>query len=419
MKLKDKTLAVSLLQEKALNDMAYTYPEIASRTGYSKPQLIRIMKEIRQKKDTESIITHGNTGRKPVTTASDQEISYLREFKKPYPYITIAQFRDIYLEDVINAPDKQDDVLHYGLKERSLSWFRELFIKENWRSPAAKKINKDSFRRTHPIRAPRPQRGELVQIDGTPYDWFGDGRVYTLHLAVDDATSEVLAGYFMADECQRGYSRMMKILVEKHGIPQALYSDRHSIFRSVKDRSITQFGRMMQDLNIQMIFANTPQAKGRVERRNQTEQMRLLNDIKRFKIKDYDELNIWYNEFYTKYLNFKFAYLPSNPIDAFRPIAETFDYSSIFRVRLTRVIRNDMFSYETWLYSPVDRNGEIVTIQNGTTVKLYIDAITENMYIEYNMKRYPCIKVGGRMRSESQIVSNQKELEILLKKNRE
>ena len=77
----------------------------------------------------------------------------------------------------------------------------------------------------------------------------------------------------------------------------ALYSDKHSIFLSHKEDSLTQFGMMMEDLGIETIYANTSQAKGRVERYNGTVQRRLPNDIRRFKIRTYDELNEWFNSF--------------------------------------------------------------------------------------------------------------------------
>ena len=96
-----------------------------------------------KEKDMSSILTHGNTGRKPVTTASDQEVSYLREMKKSYPAITITQFRDIFIEDVIENPDMQDDIHQYSLKPRSVSWFRQLFISENWQSPANRPVRRD------------------------------------------------------------------------------------------------------------------------------------------------------------------------------------------------------------------------------------------------------------------------------------
>ena len=127
---KEKELALQLLLQKQ-TDISLTYETIERLTGYSKRQLIRLSGDLKEK-DMESILKHGNTGKKPITTASDQEVSYLRNFKKPYPNITIAQFRDIYLEDVIESPKGKSDVEKYHLKPRSKSWFRELFIREGW-----------------------------------------------------------------------------------------------------------------------------------------------------------------------------------------------------------------------------------------------------------------------------------------------
>ena len=119
--MKDKEKALQMLLERQCNPMI-TYEMISEKTGYGRKQLDRLATELKEK-DITSILTHGNTGRKPVTTASDQEVSYLREMKKSYPAITIAQFRDIFIEDVIENPDMKDDVLEYGLKPRSVSWF--------------------------------------------------------------------------------------------------------------------------------------------------------------------------------------------------------------------------------------------------------------------------------------------------------
>ena len=93
----------------------------------------------------------------------------------------------------------------------------------------------------------------------------------------------------------------------------SLYSDKHTIFRSSKEGNLTQFGQMMADLGIEMIFANSPQAKGRIERYNGTVQRRLPNDIIRFGIHDYDTLNRWFTAFYLPYIRSKFAFLPKGP----------------------------------------------------------------------------------------------------------
>ena len=121
-------------------------------------------------------------------------------------------------------------------------------------------------------------------IDGTPHDWFQDYKKYSLHLAIDDATSEALCGWFMPTECLEGYVHMLEILVNKYGIPENFYSDKHTILINPKDGELTNFGYMCEDLGINTIAANTPQAKGKVEKWNNTIQNRLVNDIKRYNI---------------------------------------------------------------------------------------------------------------------------------------
>lgn len=414
---KDKTLALELLIQKA-SDSTITYDEISRRTGYDRRSLMRFANDLVEK-SPEEILRHGNTGRKPATTASPSEIEYLCTLKSKYPHITIAQFRDIFIEDIIDNPALQADVEKYGLFPRSPSWFRQLFINQGWESPAAKRIRKDGNHITHPIREPSARMGALAQIDGTPFDWFGDGRNYTLHMAVDDATTTVLSGWFMPSECTRGYCRMMRQMIDAYGIPEALYSDKDSVFRSVKAGTSTQFADMMNDLHIRMIFANSPEAKGRIERYNGTAQLRLPNDIIRFGIKDYDQLNVWFNSFYRKYLNKKFSFPPRDPRCAFLEPANDYDPSAIFRMRYTRQVNSSMISFDKLLYKPVNADGSIHVIRDGTTVKVFRDVFTEALYVEYYGKRYPCVVAGARKHADApETISNQKDLQELLKGSR-
>lgn len=128
-----------------------------------------------------------------------------------------------------------------------------------------------------------PRKGMLVQIDGTPFDWFNNGEMYSLHLAVDDATKEIIAGWFTKNECLYGYLKVIKIMIEECGTPIAMYSDKHSIFNP-KDKleGQTKFQIVMERLGVETIRANSSEAKGRIERYNGTCQNRLPNDIKRF-----------------------------------------------------------------------------------------------------------------------------------------
>lgn len=189
--MKNKELALQLLIEKR-TDINLTLDDISKKSGYSKRQLMRLSKELDKCEDMEALLLHANTGKEPANKALPSELEFLREFKKPYPIITIAHFRDIFMEDVIQNPEMKDVVEQYHLQERSSSFFRRLFMQEGWKSPEGRKPLRRDGRALHPLRDPAAQRGILVQTDGTPYDWLGNNQVWSLHLAVDDATSEVL-----------------------------------------------------------------------------------------------------------------------------------------------------------------------------------------------------------------------------------
>ena len=134
--------ALRLLARKK-SDPKITYADIELETGYSKRQLIRLSKRLDQE-DVGSVLVHGNSGSRPHNASSEDEVRYLRRLKEPYPNVTIAHFRDIYIEDVIENPAKADDVQRYGLVRRGPTWFRELFAREGWtsarRAPTAMKV---------------------------------------------------------------------------------------------------------------------------------------------------------------------------------------------------------------------------------------------------------------------------------------
>lgn len=409
-RLKPRQEILSLLKDKLDGKVDMSYQDISRITGYSKRQLIRLSKEI-EEKDIETVLIHGNSGRIAQNTAKDAEIEFYKKLKKQYPNITIAQFKDYVDEDHLDNPNKLWEVKKYKLVRRSYSFFQKLFKKLKWKS-IRKHRSSSSKRILHLIREPMPRRGMLIQIDGTPLDWFDNGEEYCMHLAVDDATSEILAGWFTSEECQYGYIKIMRLILEKYGIPLKLYSDKHTIFKTI-DGKLTQFASMMKDLGIEMIFANSPEAKGRVEKSNDTVQKRLVNDIKRFKIKNYDELNIWFNDFYINYLNQKFARLPKDLNDDFIPMLENYDYDHLFSWRFERVINsNNMFSFNGYYYAPYDEEtGEIIPIRRTVKVALRQSVETKQVKIYRMNKWYPCKEMGkSALGKKNKVVSNQKEL---------
>lgn len=386
--------AVEMLGRKAAGE-GVTYADIALETGYSERQLMRLAKRLAQGGE-EAALSHGGAGRRAPNAAGEAEVEFMRRLKEPYPSITVAHFRDIFIEDVLENPARADDVSRFGLVARSESWFRGLFAREGWVSPAARRPRRDREGRPHPMREPQPRRGMLVQVDATPYDWFGDGEAWAMHLAVDDATTGVLAGWFMPTECTRGYARMMRELVGRHGVPASIYSDKDAVFRATKDGSPTQFAAMMSDLGVRMVFANSPQAKGRVERYNRTVQLRLGNDLRRFGVRGYGEVNEWFNGFYAPYLNRRFSYRPRDPRSEFRPLPDGVDLSRVFRTRERRVARGGVVSYGRALYALVDGDGVVCDPGPGAEVAVFVDALTEELYAERGGRRYAMAPVGER-----------------------
>lgn len=163
----------------------------------------------------------------------------------------------------------------------------------------------------------------------------------------------------MPTECLEGYVHMLEILVIKYSIPENFYSDKHTILISPKDSNLTNFSHMCEDLGINIIAANTPQAKGKVEKWNNTIQNRLINDIKRYNIKSIDELNIFFNNYYCNYLNQKYAYEPKEKETAFVPL-DNIDLSNILCIRDTRTILNgNMISWNNHYYQILNKDNSI------------------------------------------------------------
>jgi len=158
-------------------------------------------------------------------------------------------------------------------------------------------------KRVFQLRDRRSRFGELVQIDGSPHDWFeGRSAPCTLLVFIDDATGKLLYLRFVPAETTAAYMDALRSYLHAHGRPVSFYSDRHSIFRinteePVSGNGLTQFGRALDTLDIEAIHARTPQAKGRVERANQTLQDRLVKEMRLRKIDTPAEGNAFVAEY--------------------------------------------------------------------------------------------------------------------------
>lgn len=175
---------------------------------------------------------------------------------------------------------------------------------------------------------------------------------------------------------------------------------------------------MCNELGIELIFANTPQAKGKVERMNGTIQNRLLNDIKRYEIKSYDKLNLWFNSHYVGYLNKKFSYKAKEMEEDFVSIGDT-DLTTILCTKVRRkILDGNVISINNNYYMPVDYDNNPVTFYLGTEVEVWQDIFNGMIRIYHNKNIYKTKLVPGHIRDNEKLkqikINNQKEMEQAL-----
>lgn len=196
------------------------------------------------------------------------------------------------------------------------------------------------------IHQPRNRRsclGELIQIDGSDHAWFEDRALAcTLLVFIDDATSRLMQLHFVPTESAFAYFEATRSYLEQHGKPVAFYSDKASIFRAVQTstdfgRGATQYGRALFELNIDIMCANTSQAKGRVERANLTLQDRLVKELRLRGINTREAANAFAPHFIADF-NTRFAKPARRDFDAHRPVRDDEDLELIFTWRLQRKV---------------------------------------------------------------------------------
>ena len=222
-------------------------------------------------------------------------------------------------------------------RETLRSWMRQAGI---WMSRAERKrIQQPRHRREHV--------GELVQIDGSEHRWFEDrAAACTLLVFVDDATSRLMELRFVASESTFAYFEALKAYLRRHGKPVAFYSDKHSIFRvsnenAASGNGMTQFGRALSELNIEILCANTSQAKGRVERAHHTLQDRLVKELRLAGISTIEAANAFLPSFVANY-NGRFAKPAARDQDFHRSVDPRQDLDQILCWREQRQVSHQL-----------------------------------------------------------------------------
>ncbi len=280
-------------------------------------------------------LAHGNRGRKPPNAIEEELRQQVLElsgskysgFNQQHFTELLAEREGIYL---------------------SRSSVRNILLESGIRSPRKRRAPKHRSRRER-----YPEEGMLLQIDGSPHDWLqGRGPGLSLVGAIDDATGKVPYALFQEQEDTKGYLLMLREITLKEGIPLALYHDRHSIFELPPDklptieeqlsgkRPLTQFGRLMEELGITSISANSPQAKGRIERLWRTFQDRLTSELRLAEAKTANEANQVLADFLPRY-NRKFAVKAAEPELAYRKLDSGFKPEEFFCFKYQRTVGAD------------------------------------------------------------------------------
>ena len=319
-----------------INDLVkgnYNIDQASKLLNITSRQVLRLKKEFIEK-GVDGII-HKSRGKKPNNAKSDELVKKILNLKKDYKYekANFTHFKELLKE--------------YENIDISYSCLYSILTKNGFKSPKKHKKVKLHHRRKR-----KSYFGEFVQTDGTPFDWFGIGKKYTIHGYIDDATGIPLALYMCESECLLGYLEITRQMLESFGMPETIYSDRFSVFfppNSAKltiedelqglERPKTQFFSILESLNINLIAAGSSQAKGRIERLWGTLQDRLVTEFRLNNITTIEQANIFLKN-YVKIYAKKFGVAPQKKDTKFIPVPKDVNLNTLLTTKFTRCIDN-------------------------------------------------------------------------------
>ena len=299
--------------------------EAAEVLGVSERHVWRILAEYR--KEGAAALAHGNRGRRANNSIPEEARTQVVALART----RYARVNHTHLTELL--AEREEIVL-------GRSTVRRILVGAGMASPR---------RRRPPLHRVRRQRmsqeGMLVQVDGSVHAWLEErGPRCTLLLAIDDATSTVPYALFRHEEDTHGYFLLMQELIRRCGVPLALYSDRHAVFKYVpgshQSPAPTQFGRAMAELGVEQIFARSPEAKGRVERANGTFQDRLVTELRLAGARTISEANQVLWAFLTRF-NKRFGVPPAQSTNAYRSPDPDLNLAGILCFKHSRKVARD------------------------------------------------------------------------------
>ena len=358
---------------KSLVEDKMTSREAAEVLSLSERQIKRLKAGV--KKDGEVFVIHKNRGHKPKHTIPgkirEKIVSLARNKYKGVNYTHLAEL----LRE------------HEGISISQSSVSRILKAK-GIKSPRKHKPPKP-----HRTRERKPQEGLLLQMDASPYEWI-PGIKCSLHGAIDDARGNITGLYFCENECLNGYFEVKRQTILEYGLALSVYVDRHTIFKAPSNAKLTiydelegktlaytQFSRAMQELSVGMVYAYSPQAKGRIERLWGTLQDRLALELRLAGIKSLKEANAFLPGFIRQF-NARFAVVPREPQSAYRPLEKHINIDYILCRKETRkASHGSTFSFGGQTYQ-LSKNNQAVPLPNKAAINV-LTSPRLGMRVEY------------------------------------
>lgn len=362
-----------------------TVSEASKVLGLTERRIKQLKKEAKIS-GVDSVI-HGNRGRKPSHAVSPELVQQIIDLKASYKY---QEANFLHFQELLEEHEKI---------KISYSALYGILRNANIKSPKKHRKSKK-----HHMRKRKPAAGMMLQADGTPHDWFKIGRRQSLHGFIDDATGAITGLYMCENECLLGYLEVTRQTLRNFGIPLSLYPDKYSVFfpNAAKEnvltieeqlrgvtKSVTQFGRIMDELGVEMFPASSPQAKGRIERLWETLQSRLITEFRIHGITTIEQANAFLPGYIKKY-NKKFAIPAADQSIAFLPLPEKFNLNTLLCVKIERTTDNaGVFSISNCKFTvdsnevPAKAKITVLISKDGGMKALYKDKLFKVSDLDY------------------------------------
>ncbi len=361
--------------------------DVALALGLSVRQVQRIKRRV-EVRGAEGVV-HGNTGREPPNKKPRDLYDRVVELART----EYSGFNFAHLADQLEEDQK------IQVSDQTLArWLRPLGLGRPKRH-----VPKHRRRRER-----KASEGEMIFLDGSPHPWFGSDKpsCCLLH-SNDDATGKPLWGKFLPAEDRNGSFEVAYRVFHKHGLPGTFYIDRASQFKTTRHGGShvrqgpgaeeTHFQRALRELGVGILFAHSPQAKGRVERLNASFQDRLVAELRRKGIKDCTAATCYFNRIFIPRYAKRFGHEPADPTPAWRRIPSGIDLRTILCAKSTRTVANDnTVSLDGTLYQLLPPEGRYHLVHAKIEVQQWFDATVHFWHAEHGFIKAKRVRTQPR-----------------------